>query len=558
MDSLHVICDAHCTALVYGKTLAPLDPQVTGAMRIALSLRTGGSMTLFRQCLRDEIASRLRILQGTPPRDAIAYEKRALMVFASHGAGTTTRRALHAMCPNVDWRSSEVEFYVATWSPPEHQLREHVIEHLSNGLVVALASAQPSCYNRSKWRGSDLVIDDLGIFECVHRLLSTSHVRFCASHLSGSAAQMHINLAQPLRHCDRRSTADGDDDDDNFGSGAEEGGGAAQESVRNEGSHGKSSAAAGDSMTGPDWAKISAVDRSKGVHFLARIPPGFLVLIRFLMEPLRSYLNQQFGRVPERWRLREMAKVAEALKHRKTCQDKTRVEMVAAGDDDARGDRDALRRCRPVGVDASVESHGVDEGGSPSGCASRMGCGFDKLLRSRHTRFPVQLFRLLSESPMAAEFLRVRECMMDRWTLEVKRQWPTFDDEELLQVLYTIASVLAIDVAHVEARHASLRRFLVSGSVHTHTHVARMTHFGAQWLFSSNTGLPDNTAVRGCCAACGRKRKPVWGGGGAQDPSFARKPRLSSASSVQASAGRGELGSASTHRRSASPRSTWG
>ena len=189
-DSPHAIRDTHRTALVYGKTLAPLDPQVTGAVRIALSLRTGGSMTLFRQCLRDEIASRLRILQGTPPRDATAYKKRSLMVFASHGAGTTTRRALLALCPNGDWRSFEVEFYVAAGSPPEHQPREHVIEHLSNGLVVALASAQPLIYNRNKWSGSDLTKDDLGIFECVHRSLSTSCVRFCASHLSGSAAQM--------------------------------------------------------------------------------------------------------------------------------------------------------------------------------------------------------------------------------------------------------------------------------------------------------------------------------------------------------------------------------
>ena len=55
----------------------------------------------------------------------------------------------------------------------------------------------------------------------------------------------------------------------------------------------------------------------------------------------------------------------------------------------------------------------------------------------------------LSESSMAAEFFGVRECMMDRWTLETKRQWSTFDGEVLLQNLYTIASV---------PRHASLRR----------------------------------------------------------------------------------------------------
>ena len=96
-DSLHVTCDTLCAAWVCGKKLAPLDPQVTGAIRIALSRQTGGSMTLFRQCLRDGIASRPSILQGALFRHAIVYKKRALMVFASHSAGTTTRRALMAI-----------------------------------------------------------------------------------------------------------------------------------------------------------------------------------------------------------------------------------------------------------------------------------------------------------------------------------------------------------------------------------------------------------------------------------------------------------------------------
>ena len=48
------------------------------------------------------------------------------------------------------------------------------------------------------------------------------------------------------------------------------------------------------------------------------------------------------------------------------------------------------------------------------------------------------------------------------------------------------------------SRHASLRKF---GAAAQSTHVARMTHWGSG---SSDSGLPDNTAVKGCCATSGR------------------------------------------------------
>ena len=98
-----------------------------------------------------------------------------------------------------------------------------------------------------------------------------------------------------------------------------------------------------------------------------------------------------------------------------------------------------------MGVDASVESHGVDEGAH---LQVRISHGF------RFREVAEESPHLLSEPSMAAEFLRVRECMMDQWTLEMKCQWPTFDGEELLQVLYTIASVLAMDIARYARGYA--------------------------------------------------------------------------------------------------------
>ena len=146
-----------------------------------------------------------------------------------------------------------------------------------------------------------------------------------------------------------------------------------------------------------------------------------------------------------------------------------------------------------------------------------------RVRRGAGSSLPWAALPSLSESFMVAVFLRVRECMMDRRTLEMKRQWSTFDGEVLLQNLYIIASVRPWTLRMwVSSRHA--RKF---GAAAQSTHVARMAHWGSQ-------------------AGVGRR---------SAGPSLSQKPRMSSAPAGRLWR-RGELGSACTHRRSASPRAT--
>ena len=120
-----------------------------------------------------------------------------------------------------------------------------------------------------------------------------------------------------------------------------------------------------------------------------------------------------------------------------------------------------------------------------------------RVRRGAGSSLPWAALPSLSESFMVAVFLRVRECMMDRRTLEMKRQWSTFDGEVLLQNLYIIASVRPWTLRMwVSSRH--VRKF---GAAAQSTHVARMAHWGSG---SSVSGRPDNTAVKGYCATSGR------------------------------------------------------
>lgn len=483
-QGLHLVCDIHCTALVYEKVLAPVDSELSGAIRVAKSLRTGSAMTRFRQCLRDEIASRLRILVGSPPRSAIAYKKAALQLFASHGAGAPKRRALLALFPNGEWRSPDVEVYVRPGTAPEFTEPAMVLDRVTNGLMAALASSQPSMYNRSKWTGSDLAIDDLAIFECVHRLLSTTFLRFCATYLSGARAARLHSLATACRVYSAACLADDEEQDEATAMAAScpVPGGRAVPSGQFPPADGTTPAAAADGGV-PEWAATNAKDRSSAMALLLRRPLGHFVLIRLVMEPLRQYMANQFRIASEGFGVEEKAKLAKALQEGGSYAPKMRVLELAEGVADQRffhtlswllGEKELWGLMPPP-------DHTVSMRALAFRCIARMGCAFAKLLATRHRKFPYQIFRLLREPGLAAEFRQVPECLLDPWTRRLRQKWPSLEGSAFLQVLYTTASMMRVDVSHIEARHASIRRFLTSGSVQTHT--VSLPLLSAQWLF---------------------------------------------------------------------------
>lgn len=479
---LHLLCDVHCTALVYERALAPVDKEVSGAIHIAKALRTGSAMSRFRDCLRDEIDSRLVVLHGTPPRAAVEYKKKVLRLFVANGAKVATRRALLALWPNGEWRNAAVEFYVRPGGLESDADRSVILERLSDGLVVALASSQPLVYNRSKWTGADLAIDGLAVFECVHRLLSTTFARFCASYAAGARADCLLQLGQSLRHY----TANGLNELADHNAGADDGVLCATAACLPDDntlptSVGASSTEGGPSA--PDWVMINAKDRSAGMAFLQRRPLGQLVLIRLVMEPLRQYLTKQFSRASEEAQVLEKAKLASAVKAGHEYFPKLRVLEVAQGGDDVH----FMEVLRWLFEDKELWSlipppdHTVSMRALAFRCASRMGCGFAKLLLSRHKRFPFAVFRLLAEPELAADFRQLSDCVLDPWTKKLRELWPNMEGPGFKQVLYSVASVLRVDISHIEARHASVRRFLVSGSVQTHS--VAMPLLSAHWLF---------------------------------------------------------------------------
>ena len=186
-------------------------------------------MSRSRQCLRQEIASRLEVLEGHASAEAVQYKQAMMQVFISGGVKTLKRRIVMALCPNGDWRSSKVQFFVGPHAPAYLRDFANACKFLTTGLMLALTSSQPATYPRHRWTGAELAMDDIGIVEACHRLWSTTFARMCASYASPAASPKILALAKLLAVYDSFSQPRIEDDaapvdaDDNEDAAAVEG-----------------------------------------------------------------------------------------------------------------------------------------------------------------------------------------------------------------------------------------------------------------------------------------------------------------------------------------------
>lgn len=513
--SLHVLCAVHGTAGVYDKTFGLVDSHISGVIRVALSLQNGPAMARFRKCLRAEIASRLEILKGVAPASAVEYKKKVMGVFVRHGGGVVKRRALLALCPNGEWRAPKVQYYVNPQIAGEITDPKVILSHLTNGLVMALASAQPACYNRHRWTGSDIAVDQLAVFEAVHRLLSTTYARFCASFRTGAPAVRLLQLAQDLAEYDgvpggQQQALELEPEVVAGPPGEAEPAGPVP---MGEDADPAAAAAAPQGAQGAlDFAAANARERQLALQFLRGGCMGTLVLMRLLMEPLRQYLGKQFERAGEDWEQAEQAKLARAQMAGQSYQRQFRILHVASGEDDSF----FSAQLRLVFTNAELWSLmppsrcTVSMRALAFRCLARMGCAHSKLLRGRHEGYPYKTLCLLSDPGRAAEILAMPDCLLDPWTLALRKEYPTLAGEEVQQVLYSMASLVRVDISHVESRHASIRRMLFGRSVQTHA--LSFPDLSAQWVFQQHRtrrsrqgarGLPSGPAATGPSAKRG-------------------------------------------------------
>ena len=451
------------------------------------------------------------------------HKEKVIALFVNHGARAATRRALLALLPNGDWRFENVQFYTGSGLPLTD--RGVILEHVTQGLILALSSAQPHVYNRSKWTGGDIAVDDLGVFEAVHRLLSTTYARFCAAHAAGPRAARLMALGASLARQDQAPQAAGGAGEadaleapgvegEGDVEGAAEGGAAAAMAQASEA--GAAAAGAGEGSRGAGggeaWAQEAATTRRQAMKFLSSQPFGHLVLMRLIMEPLRQLLAQQFEAASE---TRAWAARASFVQNKlSSSQLLAQLPLVSA----ALGERDRafLHQVHALASEQGLWSLMPWQWQTGKGrqlafrCVSRMGCSFHKLMLRKHSGFPYPVFKPLVDPTAAATVVATRPCLQDAWTRALLQKYPNLDGAECQQVLYTVATSVPADISALESRHASVRRLLYLRS--THTHALGFPDLSAQWVFQQVRTARQ--AAEGAASSSGGARGGSQGGHG--------------------------------------------
>ena len=233
------------------------------------------------------------------------------------------------------------------------------------------------------------------------------------------------------------------------------------------------------------------------MEFIRSNPLGYLVMIRIIMEPCRQYMDMQFRLAGDKWEQEQRVSVLKALQSGLPARRLYRPQVLASGVHDRLFlDRSMLMMKEKDLWSVMVPSMQTFEMRCLAfQAASRMMCSFVRLQKSRHEAFPLQMFNLLRNPERAAEYTALSECLLDDWSLGLKKQFPTLSGSEFSQVLYTTAMLLAVDTTHIEALHSSIRRHLFAKSVHTHK--LDLQSLSAQWVLQQHrTTSGSPTSVR--------------------------------------------------------------
>ena len=498
--TIHNLCNVHKTALVHSKTFALVKSGIKGMIATALSLRAPSAMSKFRRAMREEIMSRLQILHGKPSREAMQHKRAVLTLFCAHGRNLAVKKVLLLLCPNGDWRSEQVQFFLplGARAPP----REAVAEFLCTGVVTALCANHPGIYPHHRWTGADLACDDLGLIESVHCLLSGTYIRFLVLFQQSLAGK---TLAQCALGSAIRDTAHMLMLEDGGGAGNLEG--QSSSGQADDPAAPASIEAGSDESPAAAMARINAANRRAAARWLSQSPLADLVLIRLTMEPLRQLLTEQLKVAGDVWEVGQQCRAAQAMAEGRTgvsIRD-FRLVLVAKGHFDAKlkGQVAMLWTERHLWATVPEAKYTIAFRSLAFRCIARMSCASMQVLEHQSLCFPTRLFVLLGHPELAPTFDTVPDCVLDSWSLQMRRLHPGFVGEEFQAKLLLCAMVLEGDVSTIEARHASIRRLLIASS---QTNPVEHGHLSAQWLcMQARTRLRE--MERYAATAIGRKRK---------------------------------------------------
>ena len=414
------------------------------------------------------IVSRLRLCYGRPPADAQAFTHDCLELFASRGPKSAERRVALLTWFNGDWRNVDVvEHYVDTRKPAEQRTHAFLAKAIARAAAQALASRCPPTFPRHRWTGADLSVDEVGVLMAVHGLLVPTYLAFLASsgcrlaggppsHVgaSGATGEGFLALGAPEPSEEALPTAAAE-------------GAAAAEGMPQAAAHPQESGApAVDQHVGVDWAQINARAMQAGHQFVTSSSPlGELVLVRRCLEPFRELMSAHLTTSGSAWERMQRAKQASRVASFGSPGGREfRIVIAATQTHESRFFSRTERLFRDPGCWSLLPGPFVTARSSALAfrLVSRMGCAVQELLALPHSQYPYRLFLLLEDEDFAESILEADPCEFDAFSKSFVERFRAegLTSPDALATLRCLATVLKTDIVDIEAKHASMRRYL--------------------------------------------------------------------------------------------------
>eukprot|EP00971_Amphidinium_carterae_P335543 6471461-Amphidinium_carterae.2 len=486
-------CEVHASARAFSKTFdGLLKADISGLLNVALVLRAGANMLLFRRCIQEEILSRLKLKFCQPPQEAQAYREAFLQTCVTVGANVFFHRVVLARLPNGLWSNfASVEMYLpAEWKGKTEP--NAVAKVLTSGLCYVLCGVKPHMFQRHRWCGCDLAIEELCRVEGIHGLLSSTWVRFMNT-FSKTALRSHLGQATP-------SGPELGDGGYNLHLEAFEGnaggkaGGVAE--AQDPDAHATDLVLVSGEAERHRTPEQHAQDRVKAAAWLATKPFSTLVLLRVSMVPLTNLLHGQLDMSSEDWERQQQATQAmEVAQGNESFKRQFMVTMAAQNKLESK----YMEALQMLFLDPSpwrlVEErkHTVNFRGLGFRVLAMQGSLVHVDLVVPHQLPPFTLFAVLHDPDKASSVRQTEACLLDDWSKHILGEYPSLDGEECREVLWAHAAMASTNIAPIESRHASLRRKLLSRSLHTHTMPVAM--LSAEFVLQSCRNLKRHQSV---------------------------------------------------------------
>ncbi|CAE7346263.1 unnamed protein product [Symbiodinium microadriaticum] len=481
----HYLCDIHKAATCQTKTLHMIDGHVSGMISVALACADASATRGLRMSLQRVLSEKLRVCFGKPPQSEgrDMYKSAVMNAFLPLREGKEDgeedlvatphaqlrkrrQRALLQFFLNDDWQdSSEVVFWTETFGLDG----ERLLQLMSRYLLPVLVPSRPPIFSRSRWNGFQEALQWFGLAEAVHGLLRPAILDF----LAPKPSQALPNVGAAAEQQQQQLTEGPDeaaDDDDLF-----------RQQL--------------DAMSGDiNWADLKLRMKQKAATWLQQPILPILVIANLAVSALAHFFNRLLALGSPAWEKIQQTRVA-------TGNSRTFAVLEAARGTDLNIFRAQVAENfqNPIWhmpADMHLRYYQV----LLFRMLSRSLCSIEFHIGTAWQAYPVKLFSSLDQRHPVTEDPACTLCNLSKLLLDTYgHQEHGFSCEEAQHVLATLASNFALDISHIESRHATTRR--VTQVKSTHVKAPELCTISADWTCRQNvirrTELLSEASQRG-------------------------------------------------------------